>query len=166
VFFTLSMLRRHLEELGHGYKLSEIKESLDILSDTSIEILLNLDGGSKRGQFTKGTILSNYTGDFAEKDPTGEHSRAAVTFHPLASQAILTTAFYPINQLRVGKLKRLLARWLTTRMSHNYRQARRNGFVLNVGYHISLQTILEERGLPREKRLRATVEAVERLWRR
>ena len=34
VFFTLSMLRRHLEELGHGYKLSEIKEALDILSDT------------------------------------------------------------------------------------------------------------------------------------
>jgi hypothetical protein len=32
VFFTLSMLRRHLEELGHGYKLSEIKEALDILS--------------------------------------------------------------------------------------------------------------------------------------
>src|ERR1700719_4624571 len=26
VFFTLSMLRRHLEDLGHGFKLSEIKE--------------------------------------------------------------------------------------------------------------------------------------------
>ena len=30
VFFTLSMIRRHLEELGHGYKLSEIKQALDI----------------------------------------------------------------------------------------------------------------------------------------
>ena len=38
VFFTLSMLRRHLEELGHGFKLSAIKEALDILSHTSIEI--------------------------------------------------------------------------------------------------------------------------------
>ena len=132
------MLRRHLEELGHGYKLSEIKEALDILSDTSIEILLTPDEGSKRGQFMRGTILSNYTGDFAEKDPTGEHSRAAVTFHPLASQAILATTIYPINQLRVGKLKRPLARWLTTRMSHNFRQARKNSFVQNVGYHISL----------------------------
>jgi hypothetical protein len=43
VFFTLSMIRRHLEEIGHGYKLSEIKEALDILSDTSIEVRLNSD---------------------------------------------------------------------------------------------------------------------------
>ena len=45
-------------------------------------------------------------------------------------------------------------------MSHNYRQARKNGYVHNDGYRISLQTILQERGLPREKRLRANVEAV------
>jgi hypothetical protein len=163
VFFTLSMIRRHLEELGHGYKLSEIKEALDILSRTFIEIRLDSDAGpgqSKRRRFLQGTILTNYTGDFAEEDPTGEDSRAAMTFHPLATQAILSLAFYPINQLRVGKLKRHLARWLTTRMSHNYRQARRNGFVQNDGYHISLQTILEERGLQREKRLQDNVRSV------
>ena len=163
VFFTLSMLRRHLEDLGHGFKLSAIKEALDILSDTLIEIRLESDDEpvqSKRRRFIKATILSNYTGDFAEGDSTGEDSRAAMTFHPLATQAILGLAFFPINQLRVGKLKRPLARWLTTRMSHNYRQARKNGFVQNEGYHISLKTILEERGLSREKRLRANVEAV------
>jgi hypothetical protein len=156
VFFTLSMIRRHLEELGHGFKLSEIKEALDILSDTSIEVRLDSDGEpgqAKRRRFMKGTILSNYTGDFPEGDCTGEDSRAAMTFHPLATQAILGLAFYPINQLRVGKLKRPLARWLTTRMSHNYRQARKNSFVQNEGYHISLKTILEERGLSREARL-------------
>jgi len=38
------MIRRHLEELGHGFKLSEIKEALDILSDTSIEVRLDSDG--------------------------------------------------------------------------------------------------------------------------
>jgi hypothetical protein len=163
VFFTLSMLRRHLEELGHGFKLSAIKEALDILSHTSIEIRLEPDdepGQTKRRRFMTGTILSNYVGDFLEGDSTGEDSRAAMTFHPLATQAILQVAFYPINQLRVGKLKRPLARWLTTRMSHNYRQARKNSYVQNDGYHISLKTILDERGLPREARLRANVEAV------
>jgi hypothetical protein len=163
VFFTLSMLRRHLEELGHGFKLSAIKEALDILSHTSIEIRLEPDdepGQTKRRRFMTGTILSNYAGDFLEGDSTGEDSRAAMTFHPLATQAILQVAFYPINQLRVGKLKRPLARWLTTRMSHNYRQARKNSYVQNDGYHISLKTILDERGLPREARLRANVEAV------
>jgi hypothetical protein len=163
VFFTLSMIRRHLEELGHGYKLSEIKEALDILARTFIEIRVDSDvvpGQSKRRRFLQGTILTNYTGDYAEGDSTGEDSRAAMTFHPLATQAILSLAFYPINQLRVGKLKRSLARWLTTRMSHNYRQARKNGYVLNDGYHISLQTILEERGLPREARLRNSLKSV------
>ena len=162
VVFTLSMLRRHLEDLGHGFKLSEIKEALDILSNTLIELRLDDESGQSKGRrrFMKATILSNYTGDFAERDPTGEDSRVAMTYHPLATQAILGLAFYPINQVRVGKLKRPLARWLTTRMSHNYRQARKNGYVHNDGYHISLQTILEERGLPREKRLRANVEAV------
>jgi hypothetical protein len=157
VFFTLSMIRRHLEELGHGFKLAEIKEALSILSRTHIEI--RLDSESKR-KFMEGTILTNYTGNFAENDVTGDDSGAAVTFHPLASQAILATAFFPINQLRVGKLKRPLARWLTTRMSHNYRQARKNSFVFNAGYHISLQTILEERGLPREARLRDNLKSV------
>ena len=33
MFFSLSMLRRHLEELGHGFKLNEIKEALDIAND-------------------------------------------------------------------------------------------------------------------------------------
>jgi hypothetical protein len=69
VFFTLSMIRRHLEELGHGYKLSEIKEALDILSDTSIEVRLDSDvesAQSKRRRFMKGTILSNY-GDIPTK---------------------------------------------------------------------------------------------------
>ena len=123
------MLRRHLEHLGHGFKLSAIKEALDILSDTLIEIRLESHddepGQSKRRRFMKGTILSNYSGDFAEGDQTGEESRAAMTFHPAATAAILQLAFYPINQLRVGRLKRPLARWLTTRMSHNYRQARK-----------------------------------------
>ena len=77
-----------------------------------------------------------------------------MTFHPLATQAILELAYFPINQARVGSLKHPLARWLTTRMSHNYRQARKKGFVQKDGYQMSLKTILEERGLVPEARLR------------
>ena len=83
-----------------------------------------------------------------------------MTFHQLVTAAILQMAYYPINALRVGKLKSTLARWLTTRMSHNYRQARRNGWLDGDGYHISLETILAERGLVKEKRLRDNVESV------
>ena len=68
VFFTLSMLRRHLEDLGHGFKLSAIKEALDILSHTSIEIRLPDDGpGSKRRRSIAGTILTNYAGNLLRR---------------------------------------------------------------------------------------------------
>lgn len=167
VFFTLSMIRRHLEKLGHGFMLSEIKEALDILSGTMMEIFL-LDGDvaphprrpRTRMRSIKGTILTSYTKDFAEGDETGEASLVAMTFHQLVTAAILQMAYYPINALRVGKLKSTLARWLTTRMSHNYRQARRNGWIDGDGYHISLETILAERGLVKEKRLRDNVHSV------
>ena len=104
VFFTLSMIRRHLETLGHGYKLRGIQEALDVLSGTMIEISPAEDqeiapqAGKKpnrRQRFVKATILSNYAGDFLDGDSTGEESRAAMTFHPLATQAILELAFYP-----------------------------------------------------------------------
>src|SRR5208337_3926095 len=159
----LSMLRRHLEELGHGYKLSEIKEALDILADTRIAVeeqTIEAKTGRQRRTRDFSSILTHYTASTIEGDHNGEETYIAMTFHPAATAAILQLAFYPINQLRVGKLKRPLARWLTTRMSHNYRQARKNSYVQNDGYHISLKTILDERGLPREVRLRANVEAV------
>src|SRR6266481_3395458 len=163
IFFSLSMLRRHLEQLGHGYKLSEIKEALDILADTRIAVeeqTIEAKTGKHRRTRDFASILTHYTASTVEGDTTGEEAYVAMTFHPAATAAILQLAFYPINQLRVGKLKRPLARWLTTRMSHNYRQARKNSFVQNEGYHISLKTILEERGLPREVRLRDNIRSV------
>jgi hypothetical protein len=163
VFFSLSMLRRHLEQLGHGYKLSEIKEALDILADTRIAVeeqTIEAKTGRQRRTRDFASILTHYTASTVEEDTTGEEAYVAMTFHPAATAAILQLAFYPINQLRVGKLKRPLARWLTTRMSHNYRQAKRNGWIDGDGYHISLETILAERGLVKEKRLRDNVDSV------
>ncbi len=102
VFFSLSMLRRHLEELGHGFKLNEIKEALDILSGTMIELspaeedqLESKTGrwANGRKNFIKATILSNYAGAFEHGDTNGEKSLAAMTFHPLATQAILGLAY-------------------------------------------------------------------------
>ena len=45
-------------------------------------------------------------------------------------------------------------------MSHNYRQARKKGFVQKDGYQMSLKTILEERGLVPEARQRNNLDAV------
>src|SRR5271166_3602307 len=53
VFFTLSMLRRHLEKLGHGFNLAEIKEALDILSGTMMEIFLLNDEAAEQSRRTR-----------------------------------------------------------------------------------------------------------------
>jgi hypothetical protein len=158
VFFSLSMLRRHLEQLGHGFKLSEIKEALDILADTRIAVEEEiLEAKTRRTRRTRDydSILSHYTASTIEGDTSGDESYVAMTFHPAATAG-------------VGKLKRPLARWLTTRMSHNYRQAHKPHFVntggeivwKREGYHISLSTILAERGMIREARLRDNVATV------
>jgi hypothetical protein len=152
VWFSLSMIRRHLLELNHGYSTTEIREALDILSDTRIG-LRPLDG-KKFEIVERASIFTRYVEAFRQGDESGEECYGAVTFHPLATQAILELAFYPINQLRVGKLKVPLARWLTTRMSHNYRQAGRDKLMAGEGYHIALATILTERGLAPRARLR------------
>ena len=53
-----------------------------------------------------------------------------------------------------------LARWLTTRMSHNFRQATKAGWLEGKGYHISLERILSESGVARTSRLRDNVASV------
>jgi hypothetical protein len=169
VFFTLSMIRRHLEEVGHGFTIAEIREALDILSGTRLEIFapITLDVGNtwSRGRddsrFIKASILSNYTGDFPEEDSTGEFSWAAMTFHPLVTEAILQMGYYPMNALRVGKLKGPLARALATRMSHNFRMAQKPHrdkdkmiWVERNSYHIALTRMIAERMMVPEARFR------------
>jgi hypothetical protein len=68
IFLWLSILRRHLEQLGNGYQLNEIKEALDIRSGAVIEISPPEDQStqqkgrrtSPRQRFVMATILSNY----------------------------------------------------------------------------------------------------------
>jgi hypothetical protein len=161
VRFTLWSIHRHLKDLQHGYSVAQIREALDILRGARIRIR-DIDAAAKGRQvYADASILMHCVSDFAEGDESGEDSRIAVLFHPLVTQAILELAYWPINQARVGRLKMSLARWLTTRMSHNFRQAQKNAYVDGAGsYHIKLSTILAERGLPREKRLRDNVDTV------
>jgi hypothetical protein len=75
VFFSLSMLRRHLEQLGHGFKLSEIKEALDILADTRIAVEEEiLEAKTRRTRRTRDydSILSHYTASTIEGDTSGD----------------------------------------------------------------------------------------------
>jgi hypothetical protein len=63
VFFTLSMIRRHLEKLGHGFMLSEIKEALDILSGT-MKLCSTAMPPATEVTRTRRLELTSYTKDF------------------------------------------------------------------------------------------------------
>ncbi len=162
---TLSQLRRVLGTWGHEFKIAEIQQAIDILAGTQISLLYDQPGGGRSGRQRvrkiRANILTQSINDAVMDRGDLERASVAVAFHPLATKAILAMAFWPINVLRVARLKSPLARWLTMRLSHNFRNVERPTILdPGLGYHIRLSTILEERGTQRETRVRACVEKV------
>lgn len=157
VTFSLYQLRKQLRAIGHGYKIAEIKEALQILSGTFLDLSWR---PGNRTRTARSPILDKPISDFADDDEEGSRSFYSVNYHPLATQAILTLAYYPINYDRLMKLKTPLGRWLAIRLSHNFRQAKKTAALEGQGYHIALSTILNESGMVREERLRDNVATV------
>lgn len=150
VTFTLYQLRKEMTSQGHGYKLSELKEALDVLSKAVMTLTCSRDR-SLNG--INSAVFSNLIYSYDNHDSEGERSRVSVDYHPLATDAIINMAFYPINYQRVMSLGSPLARWLVTRMSHRFRQATKTSVMDGSNYQISLETILNESGIARSKRL-------------
>ena len=149
VTFTLSQLRRELDSQGHGFKLVELKEALEVLNKATISLSCSRDR-SLHG--INSAVFSNLLYIYEDKDEGGERSRVAVDYHPLATNAIVNLAFYPINYRRVMSLPSPLARWLVTRMSHRFRQASKHSVIDGTNYQISLTTIFAESGVARPER--------------
>lgn len=158
VTFSLYQLRKQLQIIGHGFKIAEIKEALQILSGAFLDI--SWRPTNHRTRRARSPILDKPISDFADDDEEGSRSFYSVNYHPLATQAILTLAYYPINYERVMKLKSPFGRWLAIRLSHNFRQARKTAAFEGMGYHLALSTILRESGMVREERLRDNVATV------
>jgi hypothetical protein len=153
---TLYQLRKELADSGHDLPFDKIKEGLEVLSGAMLIIETDAD---ERIHGMKSAILPNLSYSYDKKDESGRTCYISVTFHALAVEAIKKLAHYPINYSRVMTLPSPLARWLYTRVSHNYRQASRN-LLSDKGWTISLETILNESGIVREPRLRDSISTV------
>jgi hypothetical protein len=151
VSFTLYQLRKELTSQGHGFKIVELKEALEVLNKATVNLSCSRD---RTLHGVSSAVFSNYTYIYEEDDQSGKGSKVSVDYHPLATQAIINLAFYPVNYKRVMSLASPLARWLATRLSHRFRQATKTAFVDGAGYQISLETILSESGIARAVRLR------------
>jgi len=116
VTFTLHMLREELKRRGHSRSYQQIVQSLNILSNSVIEIRPHREGEAK--------IVAPYFPALAavsraqlNKDPA---SRWIVQFHPLVTGAIDDLTYRQYNYRLMMSHKTQLARWLHKQLTLKY----------------------------------------------
>lgn len=145
--FTLYQLQTELKSRGHSYSYDQLKEALEILAKTDIE----LESEDKQ---TKIIFRAIETLGLSGRD--GE-TQTFVRFSPLVTQSIKKGTFRLINYEKVMSYKTTIPRQLHKRMSHFYTQAS-----LTEKYNILLSTIIRDFGLTRYAQLRNNLAEVEK----
>lgn len=152
VRFTLYQLQKELSDNGHTYSYTQIRESLEILTKTNIE--LSSESGDVRLIFSPIETLGI-------KGEGGE-TQTFVRFSPLVTNSIKDRKFRLINYKKVMAYRSAIARKLHKRLSHFYIQAS-----LTEKYTVLLTTLIRDFGLTRysqmSKNLRDFEKAVEEL---
>lgn len=152
VRFTLYQMQKELSDNGHTYSYTQIRESLEILTKTNIE--LSSDNGDIRLIFSPIETLGI-------KGEGGE-TQTFVRFSPLVTNSIKDRKFRLINYKKVMSYRSAIARKLHKRLSHFYIQAS-----LTDKYSVLLSTLIRDFGLTRysqmSKNLRDFEKAVEEL---
>lgn len=157
VWFTLNMVQKELKERGRTRSLDEIKQSIEILAKTVLEVGL-LKDRSRRGLLYTGTILQDLTRLTREDYLIDPKQLWCARLPEPISDSINNISYRQFNYGTLMDLKSPLARWFHKRLSHNYIQANH----LNK-YTISQTTIERDSGLvrhPRKDRRMAYVEGV------
>jgi hypothetical protein len=152
VRFTLYQLQKELSDTGHTYSYTQIRESLEILTKTNIE--LSSESGEIRLIFSPIETLGI-------KGEGGE-TQTFVRFSPLVTNSIKERKFRLINYKKVMAYRTAIARKLHKRLSHFYIQAS-----LTEKYSVFLSTLIRDFGLTKyaqmSKNLRDFEKAVEEL---
>lgn len=154
VDFTLHELRNLLASQGHGFKISELAEALEVLAECKVQIVGDIEGSDEIAGINGLGILQNIQWSKKKSgDEEGRAYRMRAIFHPLITRSLIQRTFRQINFGKLMKPKNELARWLYSRLSHNYTQASGSDLInyfsgnKRAGYHISLSTIIKEYGL-------------------
>lgn len=152
VRFTLYQLQKELKDNGHTYSYTQIKESLEILTKTNIE--LECEADKVRLIFSPIETLG-IRGD-------GDENQTFVRFSPLVTNSIKERKFRLINYQKMMGYRTAIARKLHKRLSHFYTQAS-----FTDKYEALLSTLIEYFGLTKyqqmSKNLRDFEKGVEEL---
>lgn len=146
VSFSIYQLAKELEENGHKYDNRQIKDAIDVLAKTTIE-LKSIDGELS---FTFHPIEAvGYKG-------VDDETQTFVKFSPLVTKSIKENTFRLVNYKKVMSYRHALPRQLHKRMAHHYTQAS-----LTDPYTIMLATIIRDFGLTRRKQLKDNLRELE-----
>lgn len=157
ISFSLHQLRQELIHTGHGHKLADIREALQVmrLCDVAVECQ-----GDPFVHGKAGPILPTLEYVADPNDTDGKRTLYRVTFHPLASAAILGELYHPINYVRVMNLTLPLARWITNLLNVRFRYATRGIGEQKRSFRLTLKRVLSDSGMHKEPRLFDNIERI------
>lgn len=152
VRFTLYELWKELKQIKHEYSYAQIRESLQILTKTNLEI----SNSDNKISFSSNMFetLGRINCNSKEEDEISEEEYSKkviyfVRFNSLVSESIKNKTWRIINYKQCMSYKKVVSRWLHKRIS--------NMFLIGdvkVPYHILLSTIIRDSGMAEYKQLR------------
>ena len=157
ISFSLYQLRQELIHTGHGHKLADIREALQVmrLCDVAVECQ-----GDSFVHGKAGPILPTLEFVADPNDTDGKRTLYRATFHPLACAAILGEFYHPINYMRVMTLTQPLARWITNLLNARFRYATRGIGEQKRSFRLTLKRVLTDSGMHKEPRLFDNIERI------
>ena len=157
IVFSLHQLRQELASANHGFNPVQIREALQVMERCHVAVECQ---GDAFVHGKNGPILPTLEYIADPKDPNGKRTLYRVTFHPLASAAILGELYHPINYVRVMNLALPLARWITNLLNVRFRYATRGIADKKRSFRLTLQRILSDSGMLPEPRMRDNLDRV------
>jgi len=152
VRFTLYELWKELKQIKHEYSYAQIRESLQILAKTNLEISNSDDKISFCSNMFETLGRINCNSKEEDEISEEEYSKKViyfVRFNSLVSESIKNKTWRIINYKQCMSYKKVVSRWLHKRIS--------NMFLIGdvkVPYHILLSTIIRDSGMAEYKQLR------------
>ncbi len=157
IAFSLHQLRQELLNTGHGFNMVQLREALQVmrLCDVAVECQGDTFVHGKAGPILP---TLEYIADPSDTD--GKRTLYRVTFHPLASAAILGEFYHPINYVRVMTLTQPLARWITNLLNVRFRYATQGIGEKKRSFRLTLKRVLSDSGMHREPRMFDNIERI------
>lgn len=166
VKFSLYDLWKELKKIKHPYKYAEIREALEILSKTNIEIKTANDEITFSSNMFETFGIANVNTDlkdvenFENKEQQKEYGNKIiyfVRFNSLVSDSIKNKTWRVINYDQCMQYKKAVSRWLHKRISHLFLS--RN---IQLPYNILLSTIIRDSGMTRYARINMNLVQVQK----